>query len=335
MGLTYATEAWVLAILHWCEVVIEETMQPMLLPRVLVYSFLLQTTVHLVVTAFWPDDREPRRAYFASVLALVVFTLGCVVDTLPTAMVGSEPFSPPREGVPACCANADVARMYQVLFFYDSAVYAVSVGILCGALLVQFLVAGAGMYDHERRTGWPGMGWGNALGVLLCARLVVVFNGSAGTICPDGSFYLQLFSQPLMTLAPVIGLYGGFGILLLVIDGLALPVLWWRVMRLLNLLWSCGLCAMCGQILGSRGMLTPQFLVICVVCVLISLQGLVWSLIHPVARKGGNLGPLQPPNSIQIEPPSAPPQPPSGQARMGSRYYVPTHVVTGVEKKVF
>lgn len=335
MGLTYATEAWVLAILHWCEVVIEQTMWDSLLPSVLVYSLLLQTTVHLVVTAFWPDDREPRRAYFASVLALVLFGLGCMVDTIPMGTIGPEQFSPPREGVPPCCANADVARMHQVLFFYDSVYFAISAGILCGALLVQFLVAGAGMYDHERRTGWPGMGWGNALGTLLCARMAVIFNGSAGTICPDGSFYLQLFSQPLMTLAPVIGLYGGFGLVLLFVDGLALPVLWWRVFRLVNLLWSCGLFVLCGQVLGSRGMFTPQFLASCVMCVLVSLQGLVWSLVHPVPRRGKGPAPLQPASSIQIEPPTAPAQAAPGPARLVGRYYVPTHVITGVDKKVY
>lgn len=335
MGLTYATESWVLAILHWCEVAIEQTMWDSLLPSVIVYAFLLQTTIHLLVTSFWPDDREPRRAYFASVLALVCFALGCILDTIPTPMIGAEPFSPPREGVPKCCANSDVAHMFQVLFFYDAIYFAVSAGVLCGALLVHFLVAGAGMYDHERRTGWPGVGWGNALGALLCARMAIIFNGSAGTICPDGSFYLQLFSQPLMALAPVIGTYGGLGLVLIFIDGLCLPVLWWRVFRALNLLWNCGLFIMCGQILGTRGMFTPQFLVSCIVCVLVAVQGLVWSLIHPVARRGRDRAPLQPPNSIQIEPPTAPPQPAPAPIKTSARYYVPTHVVTGLDKKGF
>ena len=322
MGLTFAMEAWVLAILHWCQLAVQESLTPSLLCGFYVYAGLLQTTAHLLVSGIWPDGREPRRAYFGCVLALTLLTLGCLVDTLPMPTVGPATLSPGP-----CYANADVPRMYRALFFSDSSYYVIPAGLLLGGMLTQFVLAGAGMYDHERRTGWPGAGWGNALGALLCARLATVFDGSLVVIYPEVGFYLQLFSQPLIPLSVAFILLMLVFILFICIDGIALSVLEWRVVRGINMALHAGMSALCCTVLAVRGMLTPQFVASCVVCFAVSAAGFAWTFMHPVRRSTAQGLP-------SVAPPQAPPAPPAGQARSASsRYYVPTHVVTGIDKK--
>lgn len=336
MGLTTATEAWVLAILYWCAMAVQEAFAWSLLCSVVGYASLLVTTVHLVVTSVAPDEREPRRAYFSSVLSLGLFAAGCMLDT--TGLYSAGAFQPPREGVPPCCANYNVARMHQILFFSDSALFVVPAGILVGALLVQLLVAGAGMYDHEHRSAWPGVGWANSLAALLAARLAVIFDGSAVALCPQDSFYIQLFTQPLVSVSVVLILFMWFFVVMIVVDGLKLSVLAWRAVRILNLVFHVAFASMCFGVLKERGMLTLQFILSPLLCIGIAAQGCAWSWIQPVARA--------PPAvylPTQVDPPSAPPRPPPPQApssllhppqaRTQGRYYVPTHVVTGLDKK--
>lgn len=321
MGLTFATEAWVVAILHWCELAVQESFVHGLLSAFYVYAGLLQTTLHFLLTAVWPDEREPRRAYFAAVLALSLVTVGCVVDTLPMPTVGPQTLSPGP-----CYANANVPRMYQALFFSDTPYYLLPAGILLGAVLVQFIIAGCGMYDHERRTGWPGMGWGNALGALLCARLATVFNGSSVVIYPDGAFYLQLFTQPLVSLSVVFLLLMIAFVLFICIDGIALSVLEWRVARGINLALNAGMHALACTVLAQRGMLTPQFVSSCSLCLAVAAHGFWWTWAHPVRRRSEQGLP-------SLAPPPAPAAPPPAQPRPAARFYVPTHVVTGIDKK--
>ena len=338
MGLTTATEAWVLAILYWCVTAVQEAFAWSLLCSVFAYGCLLVTTAHLVVTSFAPDDREPRRAYFASVLAFSLFAAGCVLDTVGLYSAGA--FHPPREGVPTCCANSDVARMHQILFFTDSSLYVLSAGILVGAVLVHLLVAGAAMYDHDNRTAWPGVGWANSLAALLAARLAVVFDGSAVALCPPESFYIQLFTQPLVSVSVVLILFMLIFLIWIVVDGLKLSVMVWRALRILNMVFHVAFAATCFGVLAERGMLTLQFIVALLLCVAVAVQGCVWSWIRPVPRPPAPVFlPSMvdpPPQAPRVDPPSAPPRallPAAGQGRMQARYYVPTHVLTGLDKK--
>jgi len=340
MGLTTATEAWVLAILYWCVATVQEAFAWGLLCSVFAYGCLIVTTAHLVVTSFAPDDREPRRAYFASVLALTFFVGGCVLDTAGLYSAGS--FQPPREGVPPCCANADVAKMHQILFFTDSALYLLSAGVLVGAALVHLLVAGAAMYDHDNRTAWPGVGWANSLAALLAARLAIVFDGSAVALCPPESFYVQLFTQPLVSVSVVLILFMLIFLVWIVVDGLRLSVSAWRALRILNLVFHVAFAGTCFGVLAERGLLTLQLIVALSLCVAVALQGCVWSWIRPVPRPPAPVvlpsfvdpPPRAPPP--HGEPPTAPPRallPAAGQTRAQARYYVPTHVLTGIDKK--
>jgi hypothetical protein len=340
MGLVTATEAWVLAILYWCVTAVQEAFAWSLLCCVVGYGGLLVTTAHLAVTSFVPDDREPRRAYFAATLAFSLFAAGCVADTANLYSAGT--FRPPREGVAPCCANYDVGKMYQILFFTDSLLYVLSAGVLMGAVLVQLLVAGAGMYDHDTRTAWPGIGWANSLAALLAARLAVIFDGSAVALCPQDSFYLQLFTQPLVSLSVVLLLFMLIFVVWIVLDGLKLSVLAWRALRILNLVFHVAFASTCFGVLAERGLLTLQFILALLLCVAVAVQGCVWSWIRPVPRAPPPVvtpplpgqGPRAPLPSI--DPPTAPPRamlPTAAQARTQARYYVPTHVVTGIDKK--
>ena len=199
MSLTLATESWILAILGWVWLTVQETVAWSLLCAYVVYGLLLISTCHLLMTAAYPDGRQFKRAYFGFVLVLALFSVFCVLDTLDGAPVWGERLNATM--VEGCCSNCDNARSNKILFFTDSPLYLVQAGIVLGYLVVHLLLAGAPMLDPLNRTLWPGPAFGTALATLLSARLFVVFNGSTLTIAPGSSIYVLVFSMPLISLS--------------------------------------------------------------------------------------------------------------------------------------
>lgn len=256
MSLVLAAESWVLAILGWVWLTVQEVMAWSLLSAFVVYGLLLATTCHLVATAANPDNRQFKRAFFGFVLALSLFSASCVVDTMHGAPIWGDRLN--ATSIQGCCSNCDNARANKRLFFTDSSFYLVQAGITLGYLVVHLLLAGAPMLDPQNRTLWPGPAFGTALGGLLAARLFVVFQGSVLSIVPSSSIYVLLFSMPLISLSVI---YFWFMLPLMVlmaaegVSGLNRTGL--KVIRCLTLGMLLLLAGMSMVVLQERSMLTP------------------------------------------------------------------------------
>ena len=203
MSLSLAAEAWTLSVLGWVWLTIQNLWLPSLLCSHVYYGFLLLSTCHLITVSLVPDGRAPRVAYFNTVLGLCVF-YGCsIMDCLDTYTFGGTTFRPPKSNPGDCCANCDIARANQVLFFADTPLFLAQAGTLVGYLAVHLLLAGVQQLDAAHRTVWSGASWTWTLGMMLAVRFVITFDGSTLTLVPESVFYLRLFSQPLMDLSAI------------------------------------------------------------------------------------------------------------------------------------
>jgi len=327
----YATEAFVLSVFGWCWLVLQEMIAFSVLSAIVVYASLAVSAVHLVLSALLPDDIGPRRGYFSAVLSFTLFAVTCMLDTLELPLVGSTVFKPPPVPTGMCCANLDLARTYQVVFFSESAFYPAQVGIFSGFLLVHLIIAGACMLDSEHRTLWPGFDWANSLAALMCARLAFMFDGVAVTLCPDSSAYMRLFNQPVLSISVSFLALMGALVLMIWVDAVArvasgsIGVVLWRIERALNLLLHVAVTTFVVVVLSERGMLTIPVTAAFGLSLSMALLECVWSFRSLPALR------------VHLpEPPSRPhadstlsKQPP----KTDLRDYVPLHVHTGREKK--
>jgi hypothetical protein len=259
MSLVLAAESWILAILGFAWLSVQEMMGWSLLSAYVVYGLLLMTTCHLLLTAVYPDSRQFKRAFFAFVLIMTLFSVSCVMDTIyGTPVWGGRLNSTTVEG---CCSNCDNARSNKILFFMDSPLYLAQAGVMLGYLVVHLLLAGAPMLDPQNRTLWPGPAFGTALAALLAARLFIVFDGSTLTIAPSSSIYLLIFSMPLVSLSFI---YFSMMVTLMVLmatEGLSgLSRTGVKVIRCLALSVILLFVAVSVQVLHGRYMLTPGML---------------------------------------------------------------------------
>lgn len=203
MSLSLAAEAWTLSVFGWVWLTVQNLWLPSLLCSHVYYGFLLLSTCHLVAVSLLPDTRAPRVAYFNTVLGLCIFYGCCIVDCMQTYTFGGTEFRPPKSAPGDCCANCDIARANQVLFFADTPLYLAQAGTLAGYLAVHLLLAGAQQLDATHRTVWAGTGWTWTLGMMLASRFIIIFDGSTLTLVPETVFYLRLFSQPLLELSVI------------------------------------------------------------------------------------------------------------------------------------
>lgn len=203
MSLSLAAEAWTLSIFGWVWLTVQNLWLPSLLCSHVYYGFLLLSSCHLIAVALFPDSRAPRVAYFNTVLGLCIFYGCCIVDCMDTYTFGGEAFRPPKTNPGDCCANCDIARANQVLFFADTPLYLAQAGTLTGYLVVQLLLAGAQQLDAAHRTVWSGGAWTWTLAMMLTSRFIIIFDGSTLTLIPETVFYLRLYTQPLLSLSIV------------------------------------------------------------------------------------------------------------------------------------
>lgn len=196
MSLAYAVEAWILSILGWAVLTVQEMWAWSLLCCCVFYSMLCLSTCHVIITGLFPDSKTPRLAYFVAVLCLAIHALGCVLDTIQTVHIGRGPFVSPGG------SNCTLPRVNQVHFFTDSVFFMVQAGNLLGFLFIHLLLAGAPVLDAETRTLWPGSTWGNGLSCLLCMRFSIIFDASARGVreIDDQFMYLMFFSEPMQGL---------------------------------------------------------------------------------------------------------------------------------------
>jgi hypothetical protein len=330
MGLVHSGEAWILAILGWSWLALQEMWSFNLLSAHVFYGMLLLTTCNLGLHAFLPDSIGPRSAYFGVVLAFSIYTLVSILDTVPVPTIGSKTFEAPGNRT-----DCTLSKMHQIFLFSNTPVYLAPAGAALGYLAVQLLLAGAVMLDADHRSVWPGPAWGLALMALLTFRLFLLFDGSAkGTSGgADVFYYVQLFSEPVWELSALFLLAFELSLLLLGLEGAPLPKLGQRkfvryfVMGFVPVA-AGGACI----VLALRGMLTVPTALALAVPILPAIVG----TIEAAQAKPPAAGPPTP------NVPSTPPLPMdqaaslasgrsvysrlSGQGSRANRYYIPVPV---------
>jgi hypothetical protein len=332
MALVHSGEAWIMSILGWVWLTIQEIWGFNLLSAIVFYGMLLLSSCNIALQAFLPNSKAPRAAYFGTVLAFTISTLASILDTIPAnPSFGFEPFRAPGNHT-----GCSYAKVQQVFFFNSSPVFLVPAGTILGYLIIHVMVAGANMMDTDNRSVWPGPAWGLALSALLAFRFFTMFQGSVkGALETQLFFYVQLFSEPVMELSALFLLAFEAALFLSGVEGVYLPQLGQRkFVRFFSLgfvaLFSIGSCV----ILASRGMLTVPTLIALVLPLLPAVAGTI-----EAAR--------QQPIEYITDPATAPPAEqvlassmsgrsvynrPMSQAAKANRYYIPVPVEMIAEK---
>ena len=318
MTVIYAVEAWILAIMGWGWLSIQDVAGRSLLAAHVFYGALGLSTGNLVLTSLSPMSGNPRSAYFAAVLILFLHTAACVLDTLFTPQMGPVAFQSPTDN-PACT----LAKSQQLFFFSSTSLFVGQAGATMGYLVVQLILAGAGLLDVSRHSLWPGAAWGLGLGMMLCFRLFVMFHGIAKGLADQRTRYVQLLSLPIVeaasvfaTLMYILGIFVG-------IEGLMFFKLAWRkAARYVSFGFSVGSAIGAFSVLMSRGLLTPGLLLHILVVVCVNVAGLLAAIVararqeDPAESAGPSAPPAQavfsraPPRQWQWNPPFPPPSQP-------------------------
>lgn len=304
MSLTYSMEAWVISILYWAWLSVQDLLGWSLLCTAVSYAFLASSSCHLVASFLFSTSSQPGLAHGLAVFAFSLAVLGCVLDTVEL------PFMQGHINRQGCCPGQSRARTLQILYFMDSPLYLAQAGVLCGFLVVQLILAGASIHG-------VGYNMGPALSALLGARAVMLVDGRIVTRCALAPFTLRVFER--VDLDYIAS--GGFGVaflcLLVGLDALAVTkpvIISMRVTAFITqLIFGLAVCV----VLSNKGVLSPSMLASFALAQCVTLAGIVaaWAL---------------------DDGPSAPTRqeawlPARGKAAM--RYYVPVHVQTGLEKK--
>lgn len=328
MGLVHSGEAWILSILGWVWLTIQEVWGFNLLSAVVFYGMLLISTCNLAFQAFLPGSRAPRAAYFGTVLAFSVSTFASILDTIPTNPVfGFESFRAPGNNT-AC----SYSKIQQAFLFNSSPVYLVPAGSILGYLVIHLMVAGANMLDTDNRSVWPGPAWGLALSAFLAFRFFTVFQGNfKGTLESQAFFYVQLFSEPVMELSALFLLAFEAALFLSGVEGVYLPQLGQRkFVRFFSMgfvaLFSVGSCVA----LASRGMLTVPSLIALIVPILPAVIGTIEAARQQPAESGPDMPSAPPAEQVLASSSSMSGRSvynrPMSQAAKASRYYIPVPV---------
>lgn len=337
MTVIYAVEAWILALMGWGWLSVQEVWAWSLLSAYVFYGLILLSSFNLVLTGLAPGNLGVRSGYFSAVLVLFLYTTCCVFDTFLSISMGTVKFEAPFSNQTG--ALCSFTRAQQLFFFSDSPFFMVQGGATLGYLVIQLLVAGAGMLDSEASSLWPGPTWSLGLGMLLSCRMIIVFDGTAKGVVGHAR-YVQLFSLPLVEFVTIFAYFMYFLGALLASEGLLFGGVEWRKgSRYVSFVGSVIFCIVLLAVLLPKGMLTPALLSL----VLIMLAASVYSLIEAIRA------PTVPPSSSGQDPPqfmpSAPPAyqiPYASPVAMGlgrqaippgrSRFYIPSAVEMAREK---
>jgi hypothetical protein len=267
--MVFAVEAWILALAGWGWLSVQEMWAWSLLSAFVFYSLIWLSTCNIIVCGTSPTSVGPRSAYFSAVLILFLFCLCAVFDTLASPQVFAKFESPYNE------TTCSLARTQQLFFFSETPLYLLQAGATVAYLIVQLIIAGAAMLDAGEQTLWPGPAWGMGLTVLLCARFVAVFDGSAKGLSSQ-SKYVELFSLPVVEFTV---LFLGFmytTAILLGVEGFVYPGLVWRKsVRYVSFGTTVLFCMFSLYTLGSKGLLTPSQLGLFVLIIGTSIFSLV------------------------------------------------------------
>lgn len=262
MTLAFAVESWVVSILGWTLLTIQEMWAWSLLSAYVFYSLLVVSTCNIVFAGLFPDSKKPKMAYFATILCLALHSFFCILDTVQPLQISKGLFRAPSG------SNCTLARVNQVHYFNDSQLYLIQAGNVIGYLLVQLIVSGAPILDPEVRSLWPGSMWGNSLLCMLCMRFVIMFDSTSRGVkeVDDQFFFFMFFSEPIQALEITFMFFLLFFLILMALQGSPFlrPVDFWYV-SIINAVGSFVFSIVAFSILYERNLLTVQTLLVLIV----------------------------------------------------------------------
>jgi hypothetical protein len=319
--LVYAVEAWLLSIMGWAWLTLQEMWAWSLLSAHVFYGFIWLSTCNVIATGARPDGAGPRSAYFATVLAFALHSACCIFDTLVAPQVGPVAFESPFNRT-ACT----LAKSQQLLYFSDSPFYLAQAGITLGYLIIHLVLAGAAMLDTAEHSAWPGPTWALGLCLLLCQRFAGLYDGTSAGITADRTRFVQLFSLPVVEYAVLfVGFLYFLGIMLAVEGMLFHGVGWRKSARYVTFVGVILFLCFAGYALVVRGFLTPGLVLLFALILAVNL----FSLAEGVRAAA----PVVVPVVVPARPPYQPQAPALGmQAPDRSRFFIPSAVEMAAEK---
>lgn len=326
-SVVYAVESWILALLGWAWLSFQNMWAWSLLCSFVFFAFMLLSTCNVIACGLAPDSVGPRAAYFGTVLALALFAVCCVLDTLPLPLVGGKVFESPIKEL-----SCSLPRSTQLFFFSDTQFFLVQASAMLGYLVVQLIVSGAALLDTDQRSLWPGPSWGCGLGILLCCRFISVFDGMAKGITKE-AVYLEIFSLPIVEFAFLLYVFMYLLAILAALDGMLFPgLVWRRSLRYVTFTAVSIFAGFLSYVLWSKGMLSLGIVILLVLMIVTAFSGmleaaLIRSQAAPLMQSQAYLRRTVP--QPQIFPPQwgVPQQQRSGPGRLRElRHVIPTPV---------
>lgn len=327
-SMVYAVESWILALLGWAWLSLQEMWAWSLLCSHVFFSFMILSTCNLIACGVAPESVGPRAAYFGIVLGLALYATCCVLDTLPMPQLGKQFSSPTDEG--ACT----LPKTTQLFFFSETQLFLVQGAAMLGFLVIQLIVSGASLLDSEHRSLWPGPAWACGLGVLLCGRFISAFDGMAKGTTRDAR-YLEIFSLPVIEYTFLLYVFMYLLAVLGALDGMLFPGITWRKSaRFVTMAAVPIFSGFMAYALLAKGMLTPGVVCLLLVMIIVAIVGTVEAALFAPQVVS------PPPTPAWYRPyPSGPPVFSGTAARLGSgrqlrelRHVIPTPVEMIAEK---
>jgi hypothetical protein len=329
-SLAFAMESWIMGLLGWGVLTLQEMWAWSLLSAHVFYSILCLSTCNLALTGIFPDSKQPQLAYFTVMLCLFIHTVICISDTVQPLEINPTGFRAPGG------SNCSLGRVHQVYFFTDSPFFLLQAGNTVGFLIIHLILAAAPVLDTEIRTLWPGHMWGNCLACLLSMRFALLFDASVkGAREVDSQFlYFTFFSEPVQALEVVFMSPILFFLVLLCLQALEYlrpeDLYFTPVIKLVNFGGMLVFNIMSMSIMYTRALLTLPLLLSLLVPLIPAAYGLVQgllALLHPPS----SMSRTQPVPEIA---PTAPPAPGMGYHAGGrERQYIPVSIQMDTDKK--
>ena len=324
-SVAFAMESWIMSLLGWGVLTLQEMWAWSLLSAHVFYSILCLSTCNLVLTGIYPDSKQPQLAYFTSILCLILHSTFCIFDTVQPLEINPSGFHAPSG------SNCSLGRVHQVYFFTESPFFLLQAGNTMGFLIIHLILAGAPVLDAEFRTLWPGYMWGNCLACLLSMRFVMLFDASVkGVKEVDSQFlYFTFFSEPIQALEVVFMCPILFFLVLLCLQAFDFlrpeDRYYTPVVKIVNFAGMLVFNIMSISIMYTRNLLTLPLLSAIMIPLLPAsygfIQGLI-SILHP---------PFVP--KMPVAPDTLPTAPPMTGMGARERQYIPVSIQMDTDKK--
>jgi hypothetical protein len=251
--LLYASEAWLLSILGWVWLTVQEMFAVTLLGSLVYYGMVFVSTCHIVLVALYSNERSIHSAYFSIVLVLLIVSVVCIFDTLEVPTLGSSKFELSVVNGTYC----SLAKVNRAFFFGGTPLFLVQGGVIMGYMIVHVFIAAAGLGAGDDSVSlWTGPAWGLALIVLTSFRFFLAFEGTSKK-ARSIFRYVHLFSEPVLALSSSFLFAFEAGMVVLALEGFPLPKLGQRkFVRFFSLGFTLLFVIGAGVTLSFRGMLT-------------------------------------------------------------------------------